>query len=143
MVTLLKVVDTWTSWIARAVAIGGFLVLSYSTVTPAVQEWLAGVVLNTEAFSATVSARLAPLQDLGDLQTDSFRWVQGGGATRMIPVTEGICYLTGVTGSFAGGGESVRVRALNGLWILDGRSQALDVGATAHCWRFPILAPAP
>ncbi|MYN68466.1 MAG: hypothetical protein F4X11_26190 [Acidobacteria bacterium] len=45
--------DMWSSWIARAIAIAGTVGLVVSTATPAVQEWVARFVLNTDAFRST------------------------------------------------------------------------------------------
>ena len=73
-------------------------------------------------------------------QTAEFAWRQGQGATRMIPVSEGVCFLTFVTGRFEGGGEQVRVsRNSEGYWVLGGASQQAGVAAGAACWRFPTV----
>ena len=54
--TWIQHLDTLTSMAARVIVLGGFVVAVSSTVTPAVREWLAGVVLRTEAFAEHLSA---------------------------------------------------------------------------------------
>ena len=44
--------DRWSSVAARAIAIAGFLVMVVSFVTPAAREWMAGIVLGSDAFRA-------------------------------------------------------------------------------------------
>ena len=51
---------TWTSGIARAIGIEGFLVLAYSAATPAVREWLADVTTQSATFSAALDQATAP-----------------------------------------------------------------------------------
>jgi hypothetical protein len=53
---------------------------------------------------------------------------------KMMPVSEGICALTGVAGKFRGGGEQVFVRQGNGYWYLGGGTLQFDyLWAQAHC----------
>ena len=51
----LQILDIWTSWLARGIAIIGFLVLLVSSVSPAIQEGLAGVVVRSETFTSVLS----------------------------------------------------------------------------------------
>lgn len=55
------------------------------------------------------------------------------------PVSDWFCFLTAVSGKFAGGGESVYVSQSDDHWWLTGSSQQIDVSATAMCiprnWR--------
>ena len=46
-------VDQWSSIAARTIAIGGFVVVLVTTMTPFAQEWLAGWVLESKAFQHT------------------------------------------------------------------------------------------
>jgi len=57
----------------------------------------------------------------------------------MIPVADGIRYLTAVVGKFEGHGEEVRVVIRGDHWFLEGKSSrdGKDIGARAVCWRFP------
>ena len=48
--------DRWSSIAARAIAIGGFLVMIVSVATPAAREWFASVVLGSDAFQAFTEA---------------------------------------------------------------------------------------
>jgi hypothetical protein len=54
----------------------------------------------------------------------------------MIPVSEGVCALTGITGRFRGGGEAAYIYNNNGTWTLTGRSQQNGVSARAACVTF-------
>ncbi len=64
---------------------------------------------------------------------DQFYWAQDRAQTWMIPVSEGVCMLTGVDGHLAGGGESVSVTQESGYWVLGGTSMQDGVAATAQC----------
>lgn len=61
---------------------------------------------------------------------------------RLIAVEEGICYLIGVQGSFAGTGERVaivrRKDASGSAWYLEADAGDHDVIGRAACWRYPI-----
>lgn len=63
----------------------------------------------------------------------TFRWNQGEPSTWMMPISKGICMLTGMKGRFAGYGESVSIRQEDNYWKLDGTSMQTAVGATAQC----------
>ena len=74
---------------------------------------------------------------------ESFDWRQGRPPQRMIRKSEGICYLSFVTGNFNGDGEVVRVvEGEDGFWYLSGASQKSGVAAKATCWTFPSLIQA-
>lgn len=64
---------------------------------------------------------------------DQFYWAQGRPQTWMIPVSEGVCMLTGVDGHLAGFGESVSITQESGYWVLGGASMQEGVAATAQC----------
>jgi hypothetical protein len=63
----------------------------------------------------------------------SFAWTQGQPDTWMMPVSQGVCMLTGISGRFAGGGESVEIVREDGYYKLRGRSMQQGVGARAQC----------
>ncbi|HZN38591.1 MAG TPA: hypothetical protein VFD82_07295 [Planctomycetota bacterium] len=71
-----------------------------------------------------------------------FRWSVGQERVRMIRAEDGICFLSAVGGSFAGGGEWVRVRIDDGFWYLEGHCQQPFVFAEATCVQFDHLASA-
>jgi hypothetical protein len=70
-------------------------------------------------------------------QVETAKWSQGQPPVRLIRVEEGFCALTQVTGSFQGGGESVRVYVGDdGYWYLGGDSQQEGVGAECIVVRY-------
>ena len=59
----------------------------------------------------------------------------------MLPVEDGICYLTLVTGFFHNRNEDVaKVYILGEHWYLGGGTSKYETGAEATCWRFPAPA---
>ncbi len=63
-----------------------------------------------------------------------YEWDQNlGHVTVMWPVTQGMCFLTGVGGDFQGTGENVHIELDNGYWVLTGASQQNSVTANAVC----------
>ena len=58
-------------------------------------------------------------------EVTEFHWKRGQARVKMIHHREGFCFLSRVTGNFAGGGESVRVNIDpdDGFWYLSGRTQ--------------------
>jgi hypothetical protein len=69
-----------------------------------------------------------------------YAWNQYQGfPTVMMPVSEGICFLQGVTGKFRGGGENVWVRNNGSNWELNGTSLQQDVSARAMCVPFSAI----
>lgn len=67
-------------------------------------------------------------------------WRQGQDARKLIPVAEGICYLTAVSGEFEGHREVVRIVERGDYWYLEGDSNQDNVRAEAACWRFPKIS---
>lgn len=49
------------------------------------------------------------------------------------PTTEGLCFLTEVSGKFRGLAEGITLEARDGHWWLSGRSRQTGVGAVARC----------
>ena len=92
-----------------------------------------------EKALAAIDAKLESPEFSSD--TATFRWRSDrddGQPVRMIPVTEGICYLTMVDGSFQDlEGDVARVYVLGGYWYLGGETASYGTGAGAMCWRFP------
>lgn len=66
----------------------------------------------------------------------TFAWSQGRPWTWMTKTSDGICTLTGLSGKFAGAGESVEIGEVNGYWVLRGTSMQQGVAATAQCVPF-------
>ncbi len=62
-----------------------------------------------------------------------YEWKKGDAPVKMLRQEEGFCYLVGITGQMAGGGESVQITLENdGFWYLKGKSatrEALNVRA--------------
>ena len=157
--------DAVTSVATRVIAIATFLVASYSVVTPTFKQWVVEMVVTSDRFvgtlgtqvSAELDVRLTGTEsrpvgalvnerldgffgDWDDLRSESFEWRQGNPNRVMMPVEDGICYLTGVSGAFEGGGEGVFVGIVDEFWVLGGYSRTTDVAAQAQCWRFPTPA---
>ncbi|HEX3344462.1 MAG TPA: hypothetical protein VHS09_07800 [Polyangiaceae bacterium] len=80
---------------------------------------------NTDEKIATESAALT---------TGSFEWDQNlGHVTVMWPVSEGMCFLTGMSGHYQGTGENIHIEIDNGYWVLTGASQQQSVAGWATC----------
>jgi hypothetical protein len=62
-----------------------------------------------------------------------FVWNQGDAPVRMGPADSQTCFLTGVTGDFEGGGESVHAYVVADSWYLGGSSLQGGVAAFARC----------
>ena len=72
-----------------------------------------------------------------DNHTTPYIWQQGQ-RVPMLPVDEGLCFLTMVGGNFAGDREVARVEIVDGNWVLSGvDNPGRPVFAEARCWRFP------
>ena len=80
---------------------------------------------------------LMQIVSLRGSQLEHYTWHQGSPAVKMIKATEGLCYLTAVTGHFAGGGEKVKIYREDGFWVLGGFSHKQGIEADATCWVFP------
>ena len=65
-----------------------------------------------------------------------FAWVVGQPLVTMLPVSEGLCALTGVSGNFRGGGEQVFVSQSGGYWVLGGSTMQDYLWAQAHCIKY-------
>ena len=61
----------------------------------------------------------------------TFKWGKGDPPIEMIRADEGFCFLSGVGGSFAGGGERVRVCIRDGWWYLEGTCMLRSLWAEA------------
>jgi hypothetical protein len=113
---------------------------------------VSNVVLLATAFLFPCAAGVPfPLPAIGqgdqpavrqDAGISVFQWRVGKERVRLIRADDGICFLSAVGGSFAGGGEWVRVRVDDGWWYLEGHCQQPLVWAEATCVRFHTLASA-
>lgn len=65
-----------------------------------------------------------------------FSWKSGQAPVRMMPVNEGLCALTGVSGKFRGTGEKVHVFQGGDHWFLYGQSLQGYIWAQAHCVKY-------
>ena len=106
--------------------------------------------------SATVLASLAGCVDDGTAPPDDqeigsvartigeFTWDQYQGyPTRLIQATDGFCYLTRIGGFYAGIGEQIELKVVDGWWYLDGTSQQSAVSASARCARWTDFSAPP
>ncbi len=62
-----------------------------------------------------------------------YSWKQDSGAVVMTPVSSSVCFLTKVSGHFAGYKELVQVTIQGTNWVLTGESQQDYVNAEAMC----------
>jgi hypothetical protein len=63
-----------------------------------------------------------------------YEWSQYDKTTKIMTKSDrSMCFLTYVSGLFAGAGEAVEIKEQNGYWVLMGRSQQKDVRARAKC----------
>ncbi len=68
------------------------------------------------------------------LTSATFSWNQNlGHVTVMWPVSEGMCFLTGMSGHYQGTGENIHIELDNGYWVLTGASQQQAVTGWATC----------
>ncbi len=64
-------------------------------------------------------------------------WRKGQPSLRLIRAEEGFCFLTGVTGSFQGGGETLFVRIeQDGDWHFGGHAGSYIVAGQCAVYRF-------
>lgn len=75
----------------------------------------------------------------GDAVLERHTWHQSNDNSpkRMLSTSEGICFLTRVSGKFEGEGEWLKVYPENGQWMFAGRSAQAGIQGDARCWRFP------
>lgn len=65
-------------------------------------------------------------------EVQQFTWGKGKPAVKMLHKGQGFCFLSSISGNFAGYGEEVGVRlADDGYWYLDGKSGQEQLGAKA------------
>lgn len=76
-----------------------------------------------------------------NIATSSYYWAQGDQAVVMFNQNDGWCFLTYVTGHFAGRGEAVWIYNSNGYWVLTGQSGQQGVAAIAQCVGWSTLDP--
>jgi len=66
----------------------------------------------------------SPPSDAPVFRFQTFSWKEGDQPTRMIPVKNGLCFLSMISGNLQGRGEAVEVTAgVDGWWYLNGKSQ--------------------
>ncbi|MFT4512614.1 MAG: hypothetical protein ACI89X_001695 [Planctomycetota bacterium] len=69
------------------------------------------------------------------------RWSHGDAPVRLIPANKGFCYISGMGGHFAGGGEGVRVWIDDGIWWVGGRSCQPSLWIDVTCIEFVGAVP--
>lgn len=84
-----------------------------------------GAALTTDNKIGSTSQALTSLGPYG--------WIQGEPSRLLGRVRDINCYLTWITGHFAGRGEKVEITRDSNWWWLGGTSQQNDVRALAHC----------
>jgi len=68
------------------------------------------------------------------------RWRHGDEAIRLLPADRGFCYVSGMGGNFAGGGEGVRVFVDDGDWYVAGHSCQPSLWVEVTCVEWPGTA---
>ncbi len=68
--------------------------------------------------------------------SNEYTWERDEPSKRMLPTSKGVCFLTGVHGTFRGTSETVKVSNVGGFWYLTGFSHQPGVGATARCFPY-------
>jgi hypothetical protein len=86
--------------------------------------------VETLRAETTTSGNLVSERTFRGAQIIFAHWQQGQQPIRLIKRDEGVCFLTGVSGHFAGGAESVKLWIdHDGYWYLGGDSKQQDVNA--------------
>ena len=129
-----------------AVATGTFFI---GELTTEVRE-LRSAVNDRDYIIAIQKARDAAIMavlEAGNFATsetvlESHTWHQNddNSPKTMLSTTEGICFLSRVSGDFNGPGEHLSVAPEQGQWVFRGRAgtaRNYRINGTARCWRFP------
>ena len=102
----------------------------------AINEVLAHALDELRASGQSVVAE--SLRGEADVQVHSWHQSSDNSPKRMLSISEGICFLTTVSGRFEGGGEFLTVGPSDdGQWIFRGGSRQSGVQGDVYCWRFP------
>ena len=122
---------TWTTFVASAVVIIGAVVTVTAGATGFIDTWLNG----------KVDARIKTLAPVAPPNVQDFSARSSLNApvsVEMIPVKDGICYLTGIIGYYGGAGEAASIVNNGGVWHLEVKTGRADNSATARCLTFPM-----
>jgi hypothetical protein len=94
-------------------------------------QWVANCRAATKHLNAHfIAYKTKPYRE--PVQTSFFEWRNGQPKVKMISKEQGICLLTGISGHFAGKGESVQITCeSDGYWYLSGTSGQKQLSATA------------
>ena len=121
-----------------------FLVVAIGGAVAGGTAYVAGIDANVDRHVRESEARVsAMIRSLEFQEPQRFRSPDGPSTTtNLIPASEGFCFLTRVSGSFAGNGEWAEVVREDGLWKLrtdsiNGSGAGAWVYADAHCLRYP------
>ncbi|HET9959427.1 MAG TPA: hypothetical protein VFQ61_33280 [Polyangiaceae bacterium] len=69
----------------------------------------------------------------------TYTWTQNGATQQMLPVSEGFCFITKITGKFRGDQEWVSLDHSSGFWTLSGHSNQHSVAVQAACVKYSEL----
>jgi hypothetical protein len=106
------------------------------------KTWIRAVLGISLSAAATLGASSANAAPAPPIVYPVGYWLQGDvSATRLADTTNYFCYLTYVTGRYAGGGESVHVYASDGYWYVGGSSAQQGVEAGATCVDYAAFLP--
>ena len=99
-------------------------------------------VRSLETRALQVEAAVDQITSGGDeSHFTTFRWHQDTDkeGKKMIPISDGVCFLTTLYGRLEGSGEGLSIWEVDGWWVFGGRSQQRGgmVQGEARCWRFP------
>ena len=121
------------------------MIIKHSKLILAISIALYLVTFINKTYAADIKKYQAPLIKT-PLQTTTvradikrFAWEVGQPLVTMLPLSEGFCALTGVSGNFRGGGEQVYVSQSNGYWVLGGSTMQDYLWAQAHCIKYKDL----
>ena len=123
---------TWTTFAASAVVIFGALFTVTAYATGVIDAWLNRKV---DARIKTLAPTAPP--NVQDFSAQSSR-NEPAVSVEMIPITDGICYLTGIIGYYGGDREAASIVNYGGVWHLEVKTGIDDTSATARCLMFPV-----
>ena len=101
-------------------------------VRPSGGMWYLGGTSKQRGVTARALCIVRPGINYGPIQN----WRQGMGRINLSNQANVACFLTGLSGKFAGGGEQIFVDVDNGRWTLGGSSSQQGVSASAVCALF-------
>jgi hypothetical protein len=110
------------------------VVAALGVVACGVTEPEQGELVQLESLAPTAEEEFLGQTQQEITASDEFYWHQSYPYhVPLGPVGDRVCFLTGVSGNFMGGGEWVHVYTANGSWYLGGNSVQTGVSGRARC----------